>query len=180
MRSTLWTGILLTLTALLASCGGGGGDGGSSPSTTSTAQSSSTRCDSTTLWAAHPATSGRSIPDIDGTGISVSWDNQNCTLRTVSSATLEVCLSHPRTSDLTWTISPPTSGTALTLSPRADWNSSGTACDSGRGKFQRIDLLPTVTSDVSTRGNWTLHVKDQQLGDTGTLIQWRILIVGNT
>ena len=177
MRSTLWTGILLTLTALLASCGGGGG--GNTSLTTTATQPSPTSCDSTTLWAAHPATSGRAIPDNDSTGISVSWDNQNCTLRTVTSATLEVCLSHPKTSDLSWTISPPAYSAPLTLTPPADWNTSGSSCDSGQGKLQRIDLL-TLLTPTATRGNWTLNVKDRRLGDTGTLIQWRILMVGNT
>lgn len=175
MRSTLWTGILLTLTALLTSCGGGG-----APPTTNATPPTSSSCDTTTLWAAHPATSGRAIPDNDGTGVSVSWDNQNCTVRTLTSATLDICLSHTKPTDLAWTLSPPGSGAPLTLTSPADWNTSGLSCDSGLGKLQRIDLLPMLTSTASTRGNWTLHVKDLMLGDTGTLIQWRILLVGNT
>jgi subtilisin-like proprotein convertase family protein len=43
-----------------------------------------------------------------------------------------------------------------------------------------MDLLSTISPSVNPRGNWTLHVKDLKLGDTGTLIQWRILLVGNT
>ena len=178
MQSNLWTGVLLTLTALLTSCGGGVTT--STTSTTSANQATSANCDSTTLWAAHPATSGRAIPDNDGAGISVSWDNQNCAVRSVSSVTLDICLSHPRPMDLIWTVSPPGSSAPLTLTSPADWNTSGSSCDSGQGKLQRVDLLNRVTPTSNTRGNWTLNVKDQRLGDTGTLIQWRILIVGNT
>ncbi|WP_322992624.1 proprotein convertase P-domain-containing protein [Limnohabitans sp.] len=176
MRSTLWTGLFLTLTAFLASCGGGGG---SPPPTTTSTQPSATSCDSNILWAAHPATSGREIADNDGTGISVRWDNQNCSLRNISSATVEICLDHPRPRDLTWTISSPGFSAPLTLTPPADWNGSGSACGSVPGKLQRIDLLTLVTP-TATRGNWTLNVKDQQLGVIGHLIQWRISISGTT
>ncbi len=169
----LRTNTLLALTFLMASCGGGGGDGAPTPS-------SSAVCDSGTLWAAYPATSGSAIPDNNSTGLSVNWDNQNCALQTVSSATLEICLDHPRPADLTWTITPPASSIALALTPPANWNSTSSSCDSGRGKFQPIDLLSTVSSTVSTQGNWTLRVKDQALGDSGTLIQWRVVIRGNT
>jgi subtilisin-like proprotein convertase family protein len=172
MQSNLWTGILLSLTLLLTSCGGGS----SSPATTQ--QPGHQTCDSTTLWAAHPATSGRAIPDNDSTGVSVSWDNQNCTIRTTTSATIEICLSHARTSDLSWSITPPGGFGALTFTHPANWNTTGTACGLDQGKLQRIDLLPKLTSALNTRGIWTLHVKDQQLGDTGTLIQWRLLIQG--
>ena len=175
MRSILWTSALLTLTTLLASCGGGG-----SPSTPPSSPSTSAVCDSNTLWGAQPESYGRGIPDNNGTGITVSWDNQNCTLRTISSAELEICLRHPRTTDLTWAISPPASGAELTLTVPSDWNTSGSSCDSGQGKFQRMDLLPTVSSTVTTRGIWTLNVKDQILGDEGTLIQWRVVLRGNT
>lgn len=172
MQSNIWTGILLSLTLLLTSCGGG------SSSSTMKPQSTNLTCDSTTLWAAHPATSGRTIPDDDSTGVSVSWDNQNCTIRATTSATIEICLSHARTSDLSWSITPPSGVGALTFNPPTNWNTSTTACGFDQGKLQRIDLLPTLTSAVNTRGIWTLRVKDQQVSDTGTLIQWRLLIQG--
>lgn len=174
MRSPFWTSALLTLTTLMASCGGG------SPSTPPPPQSTMVTCDSTTLWAAHPSASGRAIPDNNVTGTSVSWDNQNCTLQTVTSATLDICLSHPRTADLSWRISSPGSGAGVTLNASPDWNANGTSCDSGQGKLQRIDFLHALTSTVNTRGIWTLQVKDQNLGDTGTLIQWRVILQGNT
>lgn len=174
MPSTYWTSILLSLTTLLASCGGGG----SSPSIVTQQQSVHETCDSSTLWAAHPSTSGRAIPDNDVAGISVSWDNQNCNLRTVSSATLEVCLRHARTSDLVWTITSPAGVGALTFAPPTDWNTSGASCGFDQGKLQRIDLLPTLSSAVNTRGIWSLKVKDEKLGDTGTLIQWRLVFQG--
>lgn len=173
MPSTLGTFILLTLATLLASCGGS-----STPSSAIASPSPNASCDSTTLWAAHPAPSGRAIPDLDGTGISVNWDNQNCTVRTISSAVLEICLKHPRTSDLSWTLTPPAPGVPWTLTPPANWNTSGTACGSDGEKMQRIDLLPTVSTTLRPVGNWTLNVKDQLLGDAGTLIQWRLLIQG--
>ncbi|WP_416547480.1 proprotein convertase P-domain-containing protein [Limnohabitans sp. DCL3] len=174
MPPTFWTCILLALTTLLASCGGGGG----APSPATAQQTTSETCDSNLLWAAHPATSGSTIPDNNETGISVRWDNQNCNLRTVSTATLEVCLKHPKTSDLAWTITPPTGLGALTLNPPADWNTSGTDCGSDGEKLQRIDLLPTVFPTLTTRGIWTLHVKDQLLGDTGSLVRWRLVFQG--
>jgi subtilisin-like proprotein convertase family protein len=76
-----------------------------------------------------------------------------------------------------WTITPP-SGNPLTVTAPADWNGTGTTCDSGQGKLQRIDLLPTVQSTVKTIGQWTLSVSDQNAGDSGTLIQWRIVVQG--
>ena len=174
MPSTYWTFILLALTTLLASCGGGG----STPSTATQQQSIHETCDSSTLWAAHPEPSGLAIPDNNAAGISVSWDNQNCNLRTVSSAMLEVCLKHPKTSDLAWTINSPKGVEALTLNPPTDWNSSGTSCGSNGEKLHRIDLLPTVSPSIATRGIWSLKVKDEKLGDTGTLIQWRLVFQG--
>jgi subtilisin-like proprotein convertase family protein len=76
-----------------------------------------------------------------------------------------------------WKITPP-SGNPLTVTAPADWNGTGTACDSGQGKLQRIDLLPTVQSSVKTLGLWTLSVSDQTAGIEGTLIQWRVVVQG--
>ena len=174
MPSTYWTFILLALTTLLASCGGGG----SSPSPVTQQQSIHETCDSSTLWAAHPEPSGLAIPDNNAAGISVSWDNQNCNLRTVSSAMLEVCLQHPKASDLVWAITPPKGVQGLTFSPPADWNASNTSCGSHGEKLHRIDLLPTVSPSITTGGIWTLKVKDERSGDTGTLIQWRLVFQG--
>ena len=161
---TLW---LFTLTAFLSACGGGG----------SSAPMESTNCDSTTLWAARPALYGAGIPDNNLTGITVTWDNQNCAVRTITSAALELCLSHTRPTDLTWTIIPP-SGTPLDLIAPTNWNSTTTACDSGQGKFQRIDLLQNLPHSLPSSGTWRLQVTDTLPGDEGALIQWRLLIEG--
>ena len=161
---------VLGLLGWLAGCGGGGS--GNTPNLRSAT------CDSTTLWAASPATNGSTIPDNNTTGISVTWDNQNCSLQSVSSAMLEICLSHTQPTDLLWTIKPPNSGTALNVTAPVNWNTTGSSCDSGQGKFQRIDLLPTVQNTVVTQGLWTLNVSDRISGDTGTLIQWRVIVQG--
>jgi subtilisin-like proprotein convertase family protein len=46
------------------------------------------------------------------------------------------------------------------------------------GKFQRFDLLPTVQTNVTTQGRWTLNVSDPVKNDEGILIRWRLLIQG--
>lgn len=171
MRSLIEIAALLAMTSLLVSCGGG-----SSPS----AQISAPPCDSTTLWASQPAAFGRGIPDNNVSGISVSWDNQNCQIRSVTSAFIEVCLNHPRPSDLTWSVTPPNPGTSTTLTVSGNWITNSTTCSSSGDKFQRIDLLPSLSSTVLTRGTWQLQVKDLIAGDTGTLNQWRVIIQGNT
>ena len=178
MRSPFWLVPLFAATCFLTACGGGGGGG----TPTSDAQGNppgtvSTTCDSRTLWAANPASSGTRIPDNNTSGISVNWDNQNCRLQSVSSSTLEICLNHARPADLTWTITSP-SGGPLTLTAPAEWNTTGTSCDSGQGKLQRIDLIPTVQSTVNPLGIWKLNVSDQVTGVEGMLIQWRVVVQG--
>ena len=171
MRSLIKIAALLGMTSILVSCGGG-----SSPSS----QSSAPPCDSNTLWASHPAASGRGIPDNNVSGTSVSWDNQNCQIRSVTSAFIEVCLNHPRPSDLTWSVTPPNAGTSTSLSVSGNWITNSTTCSSVGDKFQRIDLLSSLSSTVATRGTWQLQVKDLLTGDTGTLNQWRVIIQGNS
>lgn len=171
MRSLFMTAALLAMTTLLVNCGGGG-----APSS----QSIAATCDSTTLWASHPTASGRGIPDNNTTGISVTWDNQNCPVRSVSTAFLEICLDHDDPTDLAWSLSQPGSGSPSALTVPSNWNSTGSNCDSGQGKLQRIDLLRSISSTVTPRGIWQLQVKDQIAGDAGTLIQWRVIIQGNT
>lgn len=171
MRLFLWVAPILVISGLLASCGGG-----SEPKSSDRV---SVICDSSTLWAARPSLSGLTIPDNNPSGISVTWDNQNCTLQTVSSVALDICLKHDQPTDLSWTITPPSPTNAITLVPPASWNTLGTACgDQGptQGQLHRIELPTTNIS--SARGLWTLQVKDQVLGTTGTLIQWRVIIQG--
>ena len=178
MRSPFWLVPLFAVTCFLAACGGGGGGGSPASDAPSNPPGPvSTTCDSRTLWAANPAASGTRIPDNNTSGIAVNWDNQNCNLKSVSAATLEICLDHPRPADLVWTITSP-SANRLTVTAPTDWNGTGTACDSGQGKLQRIDLLPTVQSSVKTLGLWTLNVSDQVTGIEGTLIQWRVVVQG--
>lgn len=171
MRSLIKIAALLAMTTLLVSCGGGGA---------ASSQSIAATCDSTTLWAIPSTDSGRGIPDNNATGTSVSWDNQNCQVRSVTSAFIEVCLNHPRPSDLTWSVTPPNPGTSTTLTVSGNWITNSTTCSSSGDKFQRIDLLPSLSSTVVTRGTWQLQVKDLIAGDTGTLNQWRVIIQGNT
>ena len=173
MRSLHLTAALMVMTCLLASCGGGG-DSNPKPLTEAT-------CDSVTLWAAHPSPNGLRIPDGSGTGVSVTWDNQTCALQSVSSASLDICLTHPTPADLIWKITSPSSSSPVTLNAPTNWNATGTACDpvdGGSGKRQRIDLLSTVQANVPTQGRWTLHVSDPVGGSEGSLVDWRLLIQG--
>ena len=171
MRSLFRTAALLPMTTLLVNCGGGGAP--SSPSIAAT-------CDSTTLWATPSTASGRGIPDNNATGTSVSWDNQNCQVRSVTSAFIEVCMNHPRPSDLAWSVIPPNSGTAIPLNVSGNWITNSSTCNSSGDKFQRIDLLPSLSSTVAARGAWQLQVNDFIEFDIGTLNQWRVIIQGNT
>ena len=173
MRSFSWALTCLTLSCLMAACGGG-----SNPSDNTKISAS---CDSTALWAASPSPSGTAIPDNNPIGISVTWDNQTCSLQTVSSAVLEICLNHSAPAELIWTLTPPSSINALPLTPPANWNASSTVCgDAGptQGKLQRVDVPQSALSYAANRGRWTLHVSDQTLGNAGTLIQWRVIAQG--
>jgi subtilisin-like proprotein convertase family protein len=152
---------------ILASCGG------TEVSDTRTLRDAA--CDSNNLWAVIQRQSGLQIPDNNASGITVSWDNQNCSLQSVSSAKLEVCLAHTSPTDLSWSITPPNTTTPLTLpSPTP----LGSSCDSGQGQVHSTLLLSTIGSTPVTQGRWTLQVKDSVLGNTGTLIQWRVSLQG--
>jgi subtilisin-like proprotein convertase family protein len=157
-----WIGCLI-----LAGCGG------------SQVQESSTlrdaTCDSTSLWAGRPALSGLQIPDNNTSGITVTWDNQNCSLKSVSSARIEMCLTHTSPADLSWSILPPNSALAVALpSPTP----LGSSCDFGQGQLQSIQLTSAIGTGPVTQGRWALQVKDRALGNTGTLIQWRLILQG--
>lgn len=170
------------LALFLAGCGGGGSSNQSNtPPNDPADQGRSASCDSTLLWAAEPTPSGSLIPDNNSTGLTRQWNNESCALTTVTSARLDICLSHSAPSDLVWSITPPSatrSGpSALTLSAPNNWNSTGNACDSGQGKQQSFDLL-AVTTLPTTSGRWTLQVSDLKAFDNGTLIQWRVRLEG--
>ncbi len=171
MRFFPWTMALFFLTCLLASCGGGGG----TANTVRTPVQAS--CDSTLLYAA-PNLSGLGIPDNDATGITLTWDNQACALQSVVSATLDICLNHPKPSDLVWTITSPASETPRDITAPINSSASSDDCDAGARKLQRIDLLNFFPSGITTLGRWSLKVKDELPGDVGTLIQWRVNIQG--
>lgn len=134
-----------------------------------------TTCDSTNLWAGRPALSGLQIPDNPTSGITVTWDNQNCSLTSVSSAKLEICMNHTNPLDLEWSITPPNSTRTLAL-PLA--TPLGASCDSGQGQLHSIHLLSTIGFNPVTQGRWALQVKDRVLGNAGTLIQWRVILQG--
>lgn len=167
MKSSLLTAVCLVLTFWLAGCGGSQVQGSQS--------FQNANCDSTTLWAARPALSGLQIPDNNASGIVVTWDNQNCSLKSVSSARVDVCLSHSSPADLDWSIVTPDSARALALPAPS---LSGSSCDSGQGQLQTIPLLSALEPDPDTQGRWTLQVKDRVLGNTGALIQWRVILQG--
>lgn len=135
----------------------------------------SATCDSTILWAGRPALSGSQIPDNDIDGITVTWDNQNCTLTSVSTAKLEICMNHTNPVDLEWSITPPNSTNTLALpSPTP----LGVSCDFDQGQLHSLDLLPTTGTNPVTKGPWALQVKDRALGNTGTFRQWRMILQG--
>jgi subtilisin-like proprotein convertase family protein len=132
-------------------------------------------CDSTHLWAGRPALSGLQIPDNDTNGITVTWDNQNCNLRAISSARLEICMNHTKPADLEWSITSPNSISAMDLPSPALVHSS---CDQGQGQLHSISILSALNSNPITQGLWTLQVKDSVLGNTGTFRQWRVILQG--
>ena len=172
MRSLSGVTALMTLTVFLAACGGGGSDGDGPAPTIPVS------CDSGNLWAAQPSPNGTRIPDNSSAGITVTWDNQTCSIQSLTSATLDVCLDHDQPTELLWTVVRPSIGSALNLSAPNNWNSTGTSCDSGQGKLQRIDLLQAVQSVGTAQGSWALRVSDARSGTEGTLIQWRVNLQG--
>jgi subtilisin-like proprotein convertase family protein len=159
--------VALTGSLILAGCGG------------SEVQGSRTleiaTCDSTNLWAGRPALSGLQIPDNNTSGITVTWDNQNCSLTSVSTAKLEICLNHTNPVDLEWSIAPPNSTNTLALPLPTHL---GVSCDFDQGQLHSLDLLSTTGSNPVTQGRWALQVKDRALGNTGTFRQWRVILQG--
>ena len=166
MRTLIHTAACLMAALWLSSCGGGG----------TTALLAEATCDSSRLWAAHPSTSGTAIPDNNSQGITVRWENQNCALKSVSSAKLELCLKHDRPSDLVWSLTHPSGTSSANISVVNNWNANDEICQFNSGKFQRVSLQ--LGNHIATQGDWVLQVKDTQLGDTGTLIQWRLILEG--
>jgi|GEM_PF-1566783 len=167
LKSSLLSAACLVLTVWLAGCGGS--------AIQNLPSSQNARCDSTSLWAGRPALSGLQIPDNNSSGILVNWDNQNCSLKSVASARVDICLSHSSPADLDWSITPPDSARALALPAPS---LSGSSCDSGQGQLQTIPLLSAIGSNPVTQGRWALQVKDRALGNSGTLIQWRLVLEG--
>ncbi len=135
----------------------------------------SATCDSTILWAVQSDSSGSQIPDNNNIGITVTWDNQNCTLTSVSTAKLEICLNHTNPVDLEWSIAPPNSTNTLALPLPTPL---GMTCDTRQGQLHSLDLLSTTGSNPVTQGRWALNVKDRALGNTGTFRQWRVILQG--
>ena len=160
-------GAVLASTLLLAGCGG------------TEVQDSHNRvsatCDSTILWAGQPALSGLQIPDNNNIGITVTWDNQNCALTSVSTAKLEICMNHTNPVDLEWSITTPNSTNSLALPLPTPL---GVSCDFDQGQLHSLDLLSTTGTNPVTKGRWALQVKDRALGNTGTFRQWRVILQG--
>jgi subtilisin-like proprotein convertase family protein len=180
MRSFLCPMALALAGFFLSGCGGAGG---SSSATVETPKANapekiSFTCDSNTLWANLALSSGTNIPDNNTAGSAVTWDNQNCPIQSLTSATIEICLNHSLISDLVWTIKAPSAANPVTFAVPANWNTGGASCAAGTGRLQSIDLLPVLIVNASTRGPWTLQVSDRTLGNTGALMQWRILLKG--
>jgi subtilisin-like proprotein convertase family protein len=172
MRSLSGTTALMALTGFLAGCGGGGSDGGTPAPTISVT------CDSGNLWAAQPSPNGSRIPDNSSSGITVTWVNQTCSIQSLTAATLDVCLDHDQPADLLWTIIRPSTGSSQTITAPNNWNSTGTSCETGPGKLQRINLLQAVPNVGTAQGTWTLRVSDSSSDNEGTLIQWRVNLQG--
>ena len=161
---------VLCLTLGLAACGGG--------NSSTPAPLNSATCDSNALWAVPQSSNPLGIPENDPAGISVTWNNQNCALQSVTSAALEICLNHTSPSDLAWTIASPTSGSAAPFTAPSNWNTTGSSCATGAGKLQQINILSAVQSTAGAHGLWTLNVSDRSPGNTGTLVQWRVIVGG--
>jgi subtilisin-like proprotein convertase family protein len=172
MRSLTGITALMALTCLLAGCGGGGSNvDGPAPTIAAT-------CDSGNLWAAQPSPNGSRIPDNASSGVTVTWVNQTCSIQSLTAATLEVCLDHDQPTDLLWTITRPSIGNSQTITAPNNWNSTGTSCETGPGKLQRINLLQTAPNVGTAQGAWTIRVSDAISGNEGTLIQWRVNLQG--
>lgn len=166
MRTRLRTAACLLAAFLLTACGGG----------EPTAALIAGTCNSTRLWV-QPDRSGRTIPDNNPEGISVRWDNQNCTLQSVTTATLDICLNHHLPSDLAWTIVPPI-GNPVSVPVGDSWSSTDISCNNNAGKFQRLNLLANLTGKTTTQGVWVLQVSDLKAGDEGKFIQWQLILEG--
>lgn len=164
-------GAVLSGTLLIVGCGGSEVPN----SVPDSAPQQSASCDSTNLWAGRPALSGLQIPDNNANGITVTWDNQNCNLRSASAAKLEICMNHTSPIDLEWSITSPNSANGLVLPLPTPL---GLSCDTEQGQLHSIGLLSVIGSNPVTQGRWTLHVKDRVLGNTGTFRQWRVILQG--
>ena len=162
----------LLLPVLLTGCGGGTGSDGTTPR-------QAAECDSTTFWANTTLFSGARIPDNSTTGVSVSWNNQNCRLQNVTSLSLDICLDHARPADLVWTVTPPGSSSSFNLTAPTQWNETGSSCDLGTGRRQSINALTALPSVQSAQGVWTLSVSDRNGGVEGSLMRWRVLVGGD-
>jgi hypothetical protein len=160
-------GAAAALLVLAALSGCGGASGGS----TAAAATIPTRCDQPFTWLDEVRKSGNRI----GASVQGEWV-LSCEIRTLQSASLSVCLTHPDTAELQVSLVRPDNA-ELALPALSAWSQTG-SCPSGSPWTTTIALANLPLQDFS--GRWIVRVTDRFPNNTsaGIFHGWSFSLQG--
>lgn len=172
MRSPFWLVPLFAVTCFLTACGGGGGGGG--PETTTNPTPKTAVCE-LQLQYANGSNGGYTINN--SLTESVPRQFNTCSIQTIKSASVSLCLDHPQISELTAQLRMPNN---ITVALDLQNVQPGETCLI-LGKSFSIPLpingLPLPTS---ADRNWTVGVTDTNAvsNQAGYLVGWSMKVEG--
>jgi hypothetical protein len=176
MRSSLWAAILLVTSCFLASCGGGG----NSPPVASI----STTCTlNLSIYADGNANgSGYTIQQGGAPTPAVPRQLDGCTITTLESARLSMCIRHDDPSELNAQLIAPVSSPLLThLTPNLTPSTEDKSfCDFNHGAVYAMDIpISALASLTSLNARWNASVTDTvQNNKAGIFVSWSLLLSG--
>lgn len=175
MRKLSWIALVCILSAGLASCGGGGG-GGTSGDSTTCSLGLSVYADGNANGTGYAiAQGGPSTP-------AVARQLSNCTITSLQSARLSMCIQHTAPSELTaQLILPVTAPLVTTLTPNLSPSVEDRSfCDFNNGTIYTMSIpTSTLASLPSFNVLWNSTVTDTvQNSQSGFLVSWSLLLSG--
>ena len=159
------------LCGLILALGIVSGCGGSASETVQPAATIPTRCDQPFTWLDEVRKSGNRI----GTSVQGEWI-LSCGIRTLESASLTVCITHPDTTELQLSLVRP-DNSELTLPSLSSWSQTGTCMS---GSPWTTSIAPTSLPLQDFSGRWIVRVTDRFPNNTseGIFHGWSFSLQG--